>query len=90
MMKNKLTATKVSQRLDISVPTLNLWYKWYLNDEYVKPDDTPELPMYEQAGERQPRYWREADIVKLKEFMEWVPKGRGGVMGRVRNQKSYS
>lgn len=77
----KLTATKVAQELDVSVPTLNNWYKWYMNDDYDKPDDTPELPEYEQAGKGTPRYWTEKDIKKLKIFQAWLPKGRGGVMG---------
>lgn len=77
----KLTASKVSQALDISVITLNNWYAWYMNDEIDKPDDMPELPKYEQAYERATRYWNEEDIKLIKIFQEWIPRGRGGVMG---------
>lgn len=77
----KLTATKVTQHLDISVATLNNWYKWYNNQDYIKPKDTPELPMFEQNGKRAIRYWKEEDLPKLIKFRDWLPKGRGGVMG---------
>lgn len=77
----KLTATKISQHLDISVSTLNSWYAWYMNDDYEKPKDVPILPKYEQSGQRTIRYWDEKDIPILKAFQEWVPKGRGGLMG---------
>ena len=78
---NKLTATKVAQYLDISVPTLNNWYKWYNNPEYEKPKDTPELPAYTQQGKRGTRYWDKADLPKLMKFKKWIPRGRAGVMG---------
>lgn len=77
----KLTANKVSQELDITVVTLTNWYAWYNNDEIKKPDDVPELPQYEQAYERATRYWKEEDIEKIKVFKDWLPRGRGGVMG---------
>ena len=80
-MMNKLTATKVAQYLDISVPTLNNWYKWYNNPEYDKPKNTPELPAYTQQGKRAPRYWNKEDLPKLVKFKNWVPKGRAGIMG---------
>lgn len=77
----KITATKVAQHLDISVPTLNNWYKWYMNDEFDKPKDVPILPKYEQNGVRATRYWDSKDLPLLEEFQRWVPKGRGGLMG---------
>ena len=77
----KITATKISQYLNISVVTLNYWYKWYNDSKSVKPKDTPYLPPYEQANPRAPRYWTEDDLYDLKKFKEWIPKGRGGVMG---------
>ncbi len=80
-MKNKLTATKVTQYLDISVPTLNNWYKWYNNPQYEKPKDIPELPAYTQQGKRGTRYWDEDDLPKLMKFKEWLPRGRAGIMG---------
>ena len=80
-MENLLTATKVAQYLDISVPTLNNWYKWYGNSEYEKPAGTPNLPAYTQQGKRGTRYWDKADLPKLVKFKKWVPRGRAGIMG---------
>lgn len=80
-MENLLTATKVAQHLDISVPTLNNWYKWYNNPDFEKPEDTPELPSYIQQGKRGTRYWNKKDLPKLVKFKEWMPRGRAGVMG---------
>ena len=80
-MNNKLTATKVAQHLDISVPTLNNWYKWYNNPQYEKPKDVPVLPKYEQNGVRATRYWDSKDLPLLEEFQRWVPRGRAGIMG---------
>lgn len=77
----KITATKISQFLNISVATLNSWYKWYNNEEFSKPKDTPYLPPYIQDTPRGPRYWTEDDLYDLRKFKEWIPKGRGGVMG---------
>lgn len=80
-MENLLTATKVAQHLDISVPTLNNWYKWYNNQEFEKPENTPELPEYTQEGKRGTRYWDKVDLPKLVQFKKWIPRGRAGVMG---------
>ncbi len=77
----KLTATRVAQHLDISVPTLTNWYRWYNNPDYDKPSNVPELPKYEQNGKRATRYWKEEDLPKLIKFRDWVPKGRAGIMG---------
>ena len=80
-MSKMLTATKVAQYLDISVPTLNNWYKWYSNPEYEKPKNTPSLPEYTQEGKRGTRYWDKVDLPKLVKFKNWIPKGRAGIMG---------
>lgn len=80
-MTKRITATKITQFLDISVQTLNSWYAWYNDPKFEKPEGTPYLPPYEQANPRAPRYWTEDDLYDLRKFKEWVPKGRGGVMG---------
>ncbi len=80
-MENKLTATKVAQHLDISVPTFNNWYNWYNNPKYEKPKGTPELPAYTQQGKRVTRYWDKADLPKSMKFKKWIPRGRAGIMG---------
>ena len=77
----RLTATKISQKLNVSVSMLNIWYYWYNNPEFVKPKDVPLLPAYEQATPRAPRYWKSDDLKDLRKFQKWIPKGRGGVMG---------
>ena len=78
---SKLTATKVAQALDISVPTLNNWYRWYLDKDIEKPKNTPILPMYTQTSLRGVRYWDSEDLPALKKFKKWIPRGRAGVMG---------
>lgn len=82
MEEKMLTASRVAQRLDVSVSTLTNWYKWY-NGDYTKPENVPELPEYTQVGTRGVRYWRESSIPMLIAFKEWIPKGRGGVMGEM-------
>ena len=77
----KFTAIKVCQQLDISPQTLNNWYRWYVSPDYSKPEGMPELPSYIQNGPRTTRYWTEEGVKKLKQFKDWLPKGRGGVMG---------
>ena len=80
-MQKKLSANKVAQTLDISVVTLNNWYRWYHSDEFIKPLDTPQLPEYEQHTSRGKRYWSDDDIIQLQIFQDWIPKGKRGVMG---------
>ncbi len=80
-MDNLLTAIKISQYLDVSVPTINNWYRWYRDPQYEKPEGTPPLPKYKQKGKRGTRYWYKKDLPKLLAFKDWIPKGRGGVMG---------
>lgn len=85
---NRISATKITQFLDISYATLNSWYKWYNDDNFVKPKNTPYLPPYKQDHPRAPRYWTPDDLYDLKKFKEWVPKGRRGVMGEY-NQRFW-
>ena len=77
---NYVNAIKLSQYLNVSVPTINIWYKWYYGG-FDKPADTPELPMFESCGTRQTRYWRVEDLPKIKAFKDWLPHGKKGVMG---------
>lgn len=89
MTKNgKLTASKVANQVDVSTKTLTAWYEFYTSD-LPKPDNMPELPMYEQAYERAPRYWNPEDIPKIIAFKEWIPRGPHGVMGAI-NCKSWT
>lgn len=75
-----VNAIKLSQYLNVSVPTINIWYKWYYGD-FEKPKNVPELPMFESRGARQTRYWKVEDLPKIKAFKDWLPRGKKGVMG---------
>lgn len=75
-----VNATQLSQYLNVSVPTINIWYKWYFGD-FPKPDDVPELPKFESRGARQTRYWKVSDLPKIVAFKKWLPHGKKGVMG---------
>lgn len=83
-----MSATKVTQALDISARTLDNWYKYYHSD-IEKPDDMPTLPEYYQSRYKGPRYWKVSDISALQAFKDWIPRGRGGVMGRI-NERYWS
>ena len=85
---NMMTATQVIKELDISAHTLDSWYKYYQSDE-PKREDMPKLPNYIQTRARGPRYWNADDIPALRAFKDWIPRGRGGVMGRI-NEKYWS
>ena len=81
----KLTASQVAARIGKSVYTLKRWYKWYedLSEEEktnLKNSGMPELPRYATVGATQWRYWEETDIEKLKEFSNWVPRTKNGIM----------
>ena len=80
-----LTASGVCNRLDISVKTLTVWYKWYESVE-EKPENTPVLPGFIQDHARGPRFWRVSDLPQLQTFKEWIPKGRNGLMGKLNNK----
>lgn len=86
MENKKLTVNKVALALDVSTMTISRWYKWYMDDKYVKPEDLPELPEYVQAGAKSVRYWGESDIEKMKIFQNYLRKGRNGAMGEFTKQ----
>lgn len=76
-----LDAIHVACKLNISVRTLTLWYKW----AKLNPDNTyaQMLPKYEQSGPRAKRLWKKEDIKALKKFQKAIPKGRAGIMSEV-------
>lgn len=76
-----LSAAQVCGILDITPQTLYIWYRWYNDDQFEKPDGLPELPRYYQKMPRSKRFWRKDDIEKLKTFHSAVGKGRKGIMG---------
>lgn len=78
-----LTASAVANRLNISVKTLNNWYKWQNDDSILKPKYFPRLPDYIQDYENSARYWSKDCIKEFEDFQEWMPRGRSGIMGDV-------
>lgn len=74
-------AVEVALLLDISVPTLNNWYKFKRldpNNEMAKL-----LPEPIQKTNRQTRFWKEEDIPNLIKFKSSIVEGRKGFMGSV-------
>lgn len=82
--KTKLTTMQVCYLLNISPTTLKNWYK-YVNEtpENEIPEDCPGLPPYIQANPKAKKYWNGGDLHKLYAFQKWIPKGRGGKMGKI-------
>ena len=75
------SADETAKMVGISIYTLNNWYKWNKDTDYVKPENLPELPTYMQEKERAPRYWTKEAINVLIDFKSKLPHGRAGVMG---------
>lgn len=74
-------AIEVALLLDISVETLNNWYKFKRLDP--ENEMAKLLPDPIQSAERQPRRWTDDDIPKLMEFKSNIIEGRKGFMGSV-------
>lgn len=89
-MKSKLKTMEVCYLLGIAPTTLANWYK-YINEtpQQEIPENCPGLPPYIQETPKGPKYWHAIDLHKLYAFQQWVPKGRGGKMGRI-NQRYWS
>ena len=82
MSKDRLRIEEVALFLDVSVETINIWYRFKKSnpdDEYAKM-----LPQYEQDnGARSCRWWKQSDLDKLIKFKEARPIGRNGAMGTI-------
>lgn len=80
-MSKLYRAVEVALLLDISVPTLNNWYKF----KRYEPDNEmcKLLPDPIQKAPKQTRYWQEEDIPKMIEFKSKIVTGRKGFMGSV-------
>lgn len=83
-MSKLYKAVEVALLLDISVPTLNNWYKF----KRYNPDNEMSklLPQPIQKAEKQTRYWTDEDIPKMIEFKSHIVEGRNGFMGSVTQQ----
>ncbi len=84
----KLSALKVSQKLNISTKTLNNWYRFWEDETTEKPKGIPELPAYQRINDNM-RIWDVKDIPQLRKFKNWIPKGRNGIMGKT-NARYFS
>lgn len=80
--QNMLSIEEVAVKLGVSYKTLCNWYAYkrkFPEDEWSK-----KLPEYILGGDRgTKRLWKESDLEKLFAFKAELPRGRGGVLGRV-------
>ena len=81
MSAKMLRAVEVALLLDISVPTLNNWYKFKRHNPDMEICNL--LPDPVQQTARQTRFWKEEDIPKLIQFKSQIVWGRNGFMGSV-------
>lgn len=80
-MSDFINATQVCALVDISIYTLNMWYKFKeLNpeNEYAKM-----LPEFIRPDNSNLRLWQRNDVYALIEFKTKIPHGRNGVLGDV-------
>lgn len=78
--------TEIAMILDVSIYTINNWYRF----KHQNPDDefAQMLPEPMQQTVRQTRYWTEEDLQKLIEFKANIKVGRCGFMKSVSQQYS--
>lgn len=77
----KLRIEEVAMIIGSSVQSINNWYRF--KKEHPEHELSNLLPAFEQAGERQTRYWSSDDVWKLIEFKRTIPHGRNGIMGSI-------
>jgi len=76
-----LNLNEIAMLVGVSVQTINSWYKWKkLHPEH---ELTKLIPDFVRIGNRNTRYWKQADAWKLIEFRSSIPQGRNGIMGDV-------
>ena len=76
-----LKVEEVALLTNVSIQTINNWYAFRRmcpDNDYAKL-----LPEFTQEGERQTRYWKYADVWRLIDFKNRIPKGRNGILGCV-------
>ena len=79
MENTRLRIEEVALFLEVSVETINIWYRFkkaHPDNEYAKL-----LPDYFKDGGT--RYWTQQDVAKLAEFKQKRPMGRNGAMGTI-------
>lgn len=67
-----ITLTELACRLNVSVFTIQRWYRWQRNNGLKV------LPLPKKVGRT--KYWQDSDIPILMEFKNNIIKGRNGVM----------
>lgn len=80
-MRTLLRIEEVAVACNVSVQTLNNWYKFKAenpDNEYAQL-----LPEITRIGNKGQRFWDKADIPNLLKFKTSMPKGCKGVMGSV-------
>lgn len=81
MSRTFITVEEVAVMCDVSVQTINNWYKFKRenpNNEFAQL-----LPDYQTVGTRHQRFWDKSDISALRLFQSRMPTGCKGVMGSV-------
>lgn len=81
MSNELLRIEQVALAVDVSIQTINIWYRWKRQNpdsEYAKM-----LPDFIQNGKRQQRFWNKSDVWRLIEFKNSIPQGRNGILGSV-------
>ncbi len=87
MSEKMIKIERVAVEIDVSVQTINTWYRFKKNfpdNEYAKI-----LPEYHQDGCRRTRYWNISDLDKLREFKQKIPHGHTGVMGKLTHKNRH-
>lgn len=80
-MADLINATQVCALCDISIYTLNAWYRFKQKEpdnEYAKI-----LPEFIKEQGATTRWWDIKDVDKLLTFKKSIPHGRNGVLGNV-------
>lgn len=82
MEEKMYSIEEVAVKLGVSYKTICNWYAY----KRKFPEDVwaQKLPEYKLGGMRNAkRLWTEQDLEQLFKFKEELPRGRGGVLGKV-------
>lgn len=77
---DRFSTNRTAQIVDISTNTLKRWYKWYEDDNYIKPEGL-KLPEYTVDG-RGTKFFTMEAVQELIQFKEELMRGKyRGCMG---------
>lgn len=74
----KYSTSRTAQKLDISTETLKRWYKWYEDDDYVKPVGL-KLPSY-VTDRRNTKFFSDIAVLELMTFKKQLEGEYRGCM----------